>query len=71
MIYLLDLNIENIEEACHNFLVGLEQLEHRYERIKFKGNIKFINDSKATNFHAVTNAINRSCLLYTSDAADE
>ena len=24
------------------------------------GNIKFINDSKATNFHAVTNAINRS-----------
>ena len=46
LIYLLDLNIENIEEACHNFLVGLEQLEHRYERIKFKGNIKFINELK-------------------------
>ena len=60
LIYLLDLNKENIEEACHNFLVSLEQLEHRYERIKFKGNIKFINDSKATNFHAVTNAIKRS-----------
>ena len=60
LICLLDLNEENIEEACHNFLVGLEQLEHRYERINFKGNIKFINDSKATNFHAVTNAINRS-----------
>ena len=60
LIYLLDLNKENIEEACHNFLVSLEQLEHRYERINFKGNIKFINDSKATNFHAVTNAIKRS-----------
>ena len=60
LIYLLDLNIENIEEACHNFLVSLEQLEHRYERINFNGNIKFINDSKATNFHAVTNAIKRS-----------
>jgi len=60
LIYLLDLNKSNIEEVCHNFLVGLEQLEHRYERIDFKGNIKFINDSKATNFHAVTNAINRS-----------
>lgn len=60
LIYLLDLNIENIEEACHNFLVGLEQLEHRYERINFKGNIKFINDSKATNLHAVSNAIHRS-----------
>ena len=60
LIYLLDLNIENIEEACHKFLVGLDQLEHRYEKIDFKGNIKFINDSKATNFHAVTNAINRS-----------
>ena len=57
---LLDLNKKNLEEACHNFLVGLEQLEHRYERINFKRNIKFINDSKATNFHAVTNAINRS-----------
>ena len=60
LIYLLDLNKSNIEEVCHNFLVGLEQLEHRYERIDFKGNIKFINDSKATNFHAVTNAIKRS-----------
>ncbi len=60
LIYLLDLNKENLEEACHKFLVSLEQLEHRYERIDFKGNIKFINDSKATNFHAVTNAIKRS-----------
>ena len=60
LIYLLDLNIENLEEACHKFLVSLKQLEHRYERIDFKGNIKFINDSKSTNFHAVTNAINRS-----------
>ena len=60
LIYLLDLNIKNIEEACHKFLVDLEQLEHRYEKINFKGNIKFINDSKATNFHAVTNAINRT-----------
>lgn len=56
----MDLNIKNIEEACHKFLVDLEQLEHRYERINFKGNITFINDSKATNFHAVTNAINRT-----------
>ncbi len=60
LIYLMDLNIENIEEACHKFLVGLEQLEHRYETIKSKGSITYINDSKATNFHAVTNAINRS-----------
>ena len=60
LIYLMDLNIENIEEACHKFLVGLEQLEHRYETINSKGSITYINDSKATNFHAVTNAINRS-----------
>ncbi len=60
LIYLLDLNIKNIEEACHKFLVNLNQLEHRYEKIDFKGNVEFINDSKATNLHAVTNAINRS-----------
>ena len=60
LIYLLDLNIENLEEAFQKFLINLNQLEHRYEKIDFKGNIKFINDSKATNFHAVTNAINRS-----------
>jgi len=60
LIYLLDLNIKNIKEACHKFLVNLNQLEHRYEKIDFKGNVEFINDSKATNLHAVTNAINRS-----------
>ena len=60
LIYLLDLKIENIEKACNEYLFALEQLEHRYEKIKFSGNIKFVNDSKATNFHAVSNAINRS-----------
>ena len=60
LIYLLDLKIENIEKACNEYLFELEQLEHRYEKIKFSGNIKFVNDSKATNFHAVSNAINRS-----------
>ena len=60
LVYLLDLKIENIEKAINEYLVDLEQLEHRFEKIKFSGNTKFINDSKATNFHAVSNAINRS-----------
>ena len=38
----------------------MQELEHRFEKIKFSGNINFINDSKATNFHAVSNAVNRS-----------
>ena len=60
LIYLLDLQIENIEKACHRYLVGLNQLEHRFEKVEFSGNINFINDSKATNLHAVSNAIHRS-----------
>jgi len=60
LIHLLDLKIENIEKACNEYLSDLEQLEHRFEKIKFSGSTKFINDSKATNFHAVSNAINRS-----------
>ena len=60
LIFLLDLQIENIEKACHRYLVGLNQLEHRFEKVKFSGNINFINDSKATNLHAVSNAIQRS-----------
>ena len=60
LIFLLDLQIENIERVCHKYLAGLKQLEHRFEKIEFSGNIKFINDSKATNLHAVSNAINRS-----------
>ena len=60
MIHLLDLKIENIEKACRGYLANLDQIEHRFEKVHYKGNITFINDSKATNFHAVTNAINRS-----------
>ena len=60
LILLLDLQIENIERVCLKYLAGLKQLEHRFEKIEFSGNIKFINDSKATNLHAVSNAINRS-----------
>ena len=60
LIYLLDLNIENIEKAFHEYLTDLDQIEHRFEKVQYKGNITFINDSKATNFHAVTNAIKRS-----------
>ena len=60
LIYLLDLRIENIEKACHRYLVSLNQLEHRFEKVEFSGNINFINDSKATNLHAVSNAIHRS-----------
>ena len=60
LIYLLDLNIENIEKACHEYLTDLDQIEHRFEKVQYKGNITFINDSKATNFHAVTNAIKRT-----------
>ena len=60
LIHLLDLKIENIEKACRGYLANLDQIEHRFEKVHYKGNITFINDSKATNFHAVTNAINRS-----------
>tara|TARA_B100000427_G_scaffold309951_1_gene299379 strand:- start:149 stop:1342 length:1194 start_codon:yes stop_codon:yes gene_type:complete len=60
LINLLDLKLEDIEKACHEYLDDLDQIEHRFEKVEFKGNITFINDSKATNFHAVTNAINRS-----------
>jgi len=60
LINLLDLKLQDIEKACHEYLANLDQIEHRFEKVKYKGNVTFINDSKATNFHAVTNAINRS-----------
>ena len=57
---MLDLKIKNFEDVCKNYLLITKQIEHRYEKVVFKGGVTFINDSKATNFHAVTNAIKRS-----------
>jgi len=60
LVYLLDLKIQNLEDVCKNYLLKTKQIEHRYEIVNFQGGVTFINDSKATNFHAVTNAIKRS-----------
>ena len=60
LVNLLDLKIKNFEDVCKNYLLITKQIEHRYEKVVFKGGVTFINDSKATNFHAVTNAIKRS-----------
>ncbi len=60
LVNLLDLKIKNFEDVCKNYLLITKQIEHRYEKVDFKGGVTFINDSKATNFHAVTNAIKRS-----------
>ena len=60
IIDFLDLKITNRNSVYKEFLKNLKQIEHRYEKLSFNGNVTFINDSKATNFHAVSNAISRS-----------
>lgn len=53
MAYKLGVSIENIRKTIRQF----QPVEHRLEYIGEKNGVKFYNDSKATNTHAVTAAL--------------
>lgn len=53
MAYKLGVSVENIQTAIAQF----QPVEHRLEYIGEKNGVKFYNDSKATNTHAVTAAL--------------
>lgn len=53
MAYKLGVSIPNIQKAIANF----KPVEHRLEYIGEKNGVRFYNDSKATNTHAVTAAL--------------
>ena len=59
MINFLDFKKENIFERAYEYLKRVKPIEHRFENISFSDDVIFINDSKATNFHAVSSAIGR------------
>ena len=53
MAYKLGVSIPDIQKAIANF----KPVEHRLEYIGEKNGVRFYNDSKATNTHAVTAAL--------------
>ena len=53
MAYKLGVSIKDIQDTIHSF----QPVEHRLEYIGEKNGVKFYNDSKATNTHAVTAAL--------------
>ena len=53
MAYKLGVSIENIRKTIREF----QPVEHRLEYIGEKNGVRFYNDSKATNTHAVTAAL--------------
>lgn len=53
MAYKLGVSIPDIQKAIANF----KPVEHRLEYIGEKNGVRFYNDSKATNTHAVTSAL--------------
>ena len=59
MINFLDFDNENGIQRGYEYLKNVNPIVHRFENVSFNDEIIFINDSKATNFHAVTSAINR------------
>lgn len=54
MAYKLGVSPENIAQTLQNF----HGVEHRLEYVGEKGGVRFYNDSKATNTHAVQAALN-------------
>lgn len=59
MINFLDLENENIVQSGYEYLKRINPIEHRFENVSFNNEVIYINDSKATNFHAVSSAISR------------
>ena len=59
MINFLDLDRENTVKRGYEYLKRINPIEHRFENISFNDEVIYINDSKATNFHAVSSAISR------------
>ena len=53
MAYKLGVSVRDIQKAITSF----QPVEHRLEYIGEKNGVKFYNDSKATNTHAVTAAL--------------
>ena len=54
MAYKLGVSVSDIQKA----IAAFSPVEHRLEYIGEKNGVKFYNDSKATNTHAVTAALN-------------
>jgi UDP-N-acetylmuramoylalanine--D-glutamate ligase len=59
MINFLDFDRENTVKRGYEYLKRINPIEHRFENISFNDEVIYINDSKATNFHAVSSAISR------------
>ena len=59
MINFLNLENGNLIMKGYEFLKRFNTIEHRFEDISFNDEVTYINDSKATNFHAVSSAISR------------
>ena len=59
MINFLNLENGNLIMKGYEFLKTFNTIEHRFEDISFNDEVTYINDSKATNFHAVSSAISR------------
>lgn len=59
MVNFLDFDMKNTVQRGYEYLKNIKPIEHRFENISFNDDVIYINDSKATNFHAVSSAINR------------
>ena len=59
MINFLNLENGNLIMKGYEFLKTFNTIEHRFEDVSFNDEVTYINDSKATNFHAVSSAISR------------
>ena len=59
MINFLDFDRDNSVKRGYEYLKRINPIEHRFENISFNDEVIYINDSKATNFHAVSSAISR------------
>jgi len=59
MINFLNFDRQNTVERGYEYLKRINPIEHRFENISFNDEVIYINDSKATNFHAVSSAISR------------
>ena len=59
MIDFLDFEKKNTLKRGYEYLKSVKPMDHRFENISYNKDVTYINDSKATNFHAVSSAVNR------------
>ena len=59
MIDFLDFEKKNTLKRGYEYLKSVKPMDHRFENISYNEDVIYINDSKATNFHAVSSAVNR------------